>query len=638
LGQCSPSRLGRLEAIAWFIRVGSLVAGILATAGVSHLAASIGSDKTSFLIDDFDGSTTLQGWQFINSAEGGASGGSLTLGPGHHGHGALLAFRLACKETAGCEAAYATALYRPAAPFPKRRDPAIALWIRFPFDVDVLLVTKDTSGQTQRFPIRPTIERSRTEGWGYVVMPLSPNADRDAPPGSPSGIRGRLVEIGIMVQARTRMIVQGSVSFDEVQLLESHQTFRIDAATQVDRLRSRSSNWRPHIGVNIHVLSNNHALDAARAAGFEFVRMDMLWANVERGDRYRFFLYDALLRELDARGIGVLWILDYGHPNHGGSTPRTPSDIAAFARFAGAVATHFKGRNVRYEIWNEPDTTQFWAPAPDASEYALLLREAVKAIRNADPSAKVSSGGVSRIHQEFLSRALDPETAAGLTAIGIHPYPKGRPESVAPELAALRDWVTRTLGEHLEIWDTEWGYSSTDVLREAHSNGHLAAARTLQATLAVRELLIVWAVGLPLAVWYDLSDDGTDAANAEQNFGLLDSDGNEKPAMKALRVLLEATRERRYAGMIQEVPVSIHAMRFDGLTDSLLIVWTEQPRGRRMIEYNRRGLISSTGLMGESVKSKDAASGQSHVEIDAASGPIYLVWAMGSSRKESPSH
>jgi hypothetical protein len=199
--------------------------------------------------------------------------------------------------------------------------------------------------------------------------------------------------------------VQGSVSFDEVQLRESFETFSIKAAPRGGPPPPESPGPGPRLGVNIHLLRDNHGLDLAQAAGFGFVRMDMQWANVERGGRYRFFAYDALLRALDARGMGVLWILDYGHPDHGGSTPRNPEDVAAFGRFAEAAASHFRGRNVQYEIWNEPDTSQFWAPSPNPTEYAALLREALAAIRRADPSAKVSSGGVSRFDGEFLRQA-----------------------------------------------------------------------------------------------------------------------------------------------------------------------------------------------------------------------------------------
>jgi hypothetical protein len=137
----------------------------------------------------------------------------------------------------------------------------------------------------------------------------------------------------------------------------------------------------------------------------------------------------------------------------------------------------------------------------------------------------------------------------------------------------------------------------------------------------------VWAVGLPLAVWYDLRDDGTDPANPEHNYGLLDSSGNEKPAIKAIRTLMSVVSGRRYAGMIQETPEGIHAMRMDGLTDTVVIVWTDQPDGRRRIEYPTRNLISATDLMGQAVKLKGEHSGQARVEIDAAAGPLYLLWS-----------
>ncbi len=483
----------------------------------------------------------------------------------------------------------------------------------------------DTHGQTLRFPIpAATIEHSKVGDWQYVAIPLLARPAGDEPNNVTRGIKGRVVEIGIVVRARAPATVQGSLSFDDIRLRESSEIFHIDAAAQVEPPPPESLELAPRLGVNIHLLRDDPALDLARAAGFGFVRMDMLWANVERRGRYRFFAYDALLRSLDARGMGVLWILDYGHPDHGGSTPRTLQDVAAFGRFAEAAATHFKGRNVRYEVWNEPDTKFFWAPFPNALEYAALLREAVASIRRADPSAIVSSGGVSRIDVGFLNHAIDPALATGLNAIGVHPYPRAGPESVVPELGILREWVGRALGERIQIWDTEWGYSSADALKGSSSNGHAEAGRKRQAALAVREILTLWNAGLPLAVWYDLRDDGPEPANPDQNYGLLDSSGNEKLAMKAVRNLMSAVSGRKYAGMIRETPAGIHAMRLDGPADTIFIIWADQPGDRRTVEYAKRDLIGVTDLMGAAIKSKDRPSGQARVEIDEAAGPIYL--------------
>ncbi len=597
LGKNGPLRLGRMAAAASIL-----------------VCASAGSDRTPYSIDDFEGPAALQGWRFYSSPAPPATGGSLALGSGHREHGAVLTYRL--------HGGYAEALWSATSSLPKRRNPAISLWIRFSPEVEVYLVAKDSSGQTLRFPIpAATIEHPKAGDWQYMVVPL---AAKEA-----GRIKGRLVEIGILVQSGIQASAEGRVSFDEVRLREYSETFYLDAAAQVTAPSKESLELAPRLGVNIHLLRDSEALDLARAAGFGFVRMDMLWANVEQSGRYRFFAYDALLRALEARDMGALWILDYGHPDHGGATPRTPQDVAAFGRFAEAAAAYFKGRKVRYEVWNEPNIAQFWTPSPNVSEYAALLREAVAAIHRADPSAQVSSGGVSRMDAAFLSRAVDPGLAAQLSAVAVHPYPKAGPESIAAELALFREWAARALGDHVEIWNTEWGYSSSNAPREAPSNGHTEAGRRRQAVLAVREMLTVWTAGFPLAVWYDLRDDGADPANPEHNYGLLDSSGKEKPAMKAIRTLTSTVKDRKFAGMIQETPAGIHAMRLDGSPDTVFIVWNDQPGERRPVEYDRRGMISATDLMGNPVKSKDVGSGRARLEIDEATGPIYLHWTTG---------
>jgi hypothetical protein len=599
---------------------------LTAAALVMLPALSSGVNLTPYLIDDFEGPAGLQNWGLENPSGSPALNGGLALGPGHRAHGAVVTYRLTCDRYPVCED-YVTALWRPATPPPKSHHPAISLWIRFPPDVEVSLVTKDTKNQTLRFPIRATIERPRAGAWQYVLMPLSANPDRDQSNESDGVVKGRLVEVGIRIQARFGLRAEGSVSFDDLLLLECDQTYHVDAAAPTDPPSPDSLELTPRLGVNIHLLGDDSSLDAAHAAGFAFVRMDLLWANVEKEGRYRFSAYDGLLRALDARSMGVLWILDYGHPDHGGLVPRTPEDTAAFGRFAEAAAEHFKGRNVRYEIWNEPDIERFWEPVPKASEYAALLRETLAAIRRADPSAIVSSGGVSRFDQEFLSRAMDRNLAGSLAAIGIHPYPHRGPETIAPELGMLRDWMARSLGERIELWDTEWGYSSADYPKAAPSNGHSDEGRGRQASLAVREILTVWAVGFPLAVWYDLRDNGPDPANPEQNFGLLDSSGNEKPAMQAVRNLTTLLNGRKYAGMIRETPPGIHAMRLDGSGDTLAIVWTDQASGGRTVEFTKQDLISASDLFGRAIQWKDRPSDRARVQIDADSGPIYLRWA-----------
>ena len=64
---------------------------------------------------------------------------------------------------------------------------------------------------------------------------------------------------------------------------------------------------------------------------------------------------------------------------------------AAFARFAGAVAAHFKGRVDRYGIWNEPNWKSWLMPhAGSPTLYRGLYIGAYRAIKGADPKARRS--------------------------------------------------------------------------------------------------------------------------------------------------------------------------------------------------------------------------------------------------------
>ena len=57
--------------------------------------------------------------------------------------------------------------------------------------------------------------------------------------------------------------------------------------------------------MNIHLLRDNHGLDLAQAAGFGFVRMDMQWANVERGADV---IVSLLTMRCFARWMPVEWV------------------------------------------------------------------------------------------------------------------------------------------------------------------------------------------------------------------------------------------------------------------------------------------------------------------------------------------
>jgi hypothetical protein len=179
--------------------------------------------------------------------------------------------------------------------------------------------------------------------------------------------------------------------------------------------------------------------------------------------------------------------------------------------------------------------------------------------------------------------------------------------------------VTAKLGPKVELWDTEWGYASYDYFTQSlGGDGHTAPNRKRQAVLGLREALSIWALDLQTAVWYDLRDDGDDPRNGEKNYGLLDRQYGDKPAMVALRRLGHLAADHTLAGLVRDLPDGIHAMRLDGAGSRTFIVWSEQPEARITLRLPA-GLISANNLLGEPLTVK-----KNEIPLAEVDGPIYL--------------
>jgi hypothetical protein len=75
---------------------------------------------------------------------------------------------------------------------------------------------------------------------------------------------------------------------------------------------------------------------------------------------------------------------------------------------------------------------------------------------------------------------------------------------------------------------------------------------------------------------YQEKDRCDNPCDRECNFGLLDVNAQPKPAMFAVETLHAQTGTRTAAGIVPAEPSSLHAIRSDGATDSVLVLWTDR--------------------------------------------------------------
>ena len=297
------------------------------------------------------------------------------------------------------------------------------------------------------------------------------------------------------------------------------------------------------LGVNIHFTDPKPGeMEMLAGAGFKWVRMDFSWGATERKrGEYDFSAYDRLVTALEKHGIRALFILDYGNDLYDRGLPPTSDEgRAAFTRWAVAGVGHFAGKGYLWEMWNEPNGG-FWKPKADAKHYAALARATGEALRDAKllgPKGEAYIGpATSTIDLPFLEACFQAGLLEFWDAVSVHPYRQSAPETVESEYRSLRLLIGRYAPKDkaIPIISGEWGYS------DAWQN----FTPELQGKYLPRQLLTNIANDVPLSIWYDWHDDGTNLKDPEHHFGIVanqyhagrDPVFDSKPAYVAMKTL-----------------------------------------------------------------------------------------------------
>lgn len=390
------------------------------------------------------------------------------------------------------------------------------------------------------------------------------------------------------------------------------------------------------VGVNIHfVMGHERDLDMIAAAGFKFVRMDFSWTGIERKpNEYDWSGYDRLMANLDQRGLRALFIFDYSNPLYEATvtstnpishqlhkttaSPQKPESVAAFARWAGAAAKHFQGRHVIWEIWNEPNI-HFWSPNPDVGQYITLAMATCKAVRVADRNATIIGPATSGFPWRFLETFFESGILAHLDGVSVHPYRDYRqsPETAAADYQKLRGLIDRYAPPEkkgrLPILSGEWGYST-------YTKG---VSPETQAAFAVRQQLANLLHEVPLSIWYDWKNDGTNAADAEHNFGTVSNGLQLKPAYTAVQTLTRELAGYRLARRWETGDPQDYVLAFtNAIGVQRIVAWTASvPHSLSIAVPARTGTVNGVHSDGRRFTCKSASS---NLSLDLASAPQYL--------------
>lgn len=342
------------------------------------------------------------------------------------------------------------------------------------------------------------------------------------------------------------------------------------------------------------------------------------------------------------RTLADFWGMNF-YPGGGGAHQPHPDETANTL----AMVKLLQDAGVRHVRWwvPSPGAAELLAEAgmsllptatyPDPEGYARLTRETgawLTATSNEPDFQDVSAGrfveqfrlpcGAARRFSSLLTVTgpgiggelvgpggdyLTDLYAAGLPdavdVLDLHPYPKratptppggllGGPESVLVSLAACRERMRQAGAASRPVIASECGHPTYD------GDWHMpASSYERQAQWIVRTHLLLAAAGLDRVYWYAFQDEGTNRAEPEHGFGIVDWQRTPKPAFTAYRAMTRLLSPARCEGLDPALQAPAYAVRCALPNGCITAIWDSGGVGELRLDAaaDVSALLSLTG-------------------------------------------
>jgi hypothetical protein len=196
-----------------------------------------------------------------------------------------------------------------------------------------------------------------------------------------------------------------------------------------------------------------------------------------------------------------------------------------------------------WQIWNEQNSSKYFAPKVNVRRYASLLFAAGTAVKAEDPGADVVLGGmwgpesakkVVTPVREYLTKLYAIRgIQKSFDSIAMHPYSSGAGASLA-QLRSARNVVKKAHDRRAGMWVTEIGWAAGGPKKHPYVKGRKGQGRILARALGSYERSRR-SLRLRGVFWYSWRDKPGGGAICEWcgHAGLRAKDGSAKPAWRA---------------------------------------------------------------------------------------------------------
>lgn len=346
----------------------------------------------------------------------------------------------------------------------------------------------------------------------------------------------------------------------------------------------------------------DRAAAMARDAGVKWSREEFQWHRTEpRPGRYDWTFYDRMVETARRNGIQIYGLLAYWSR---WAKAYTEDGLDAYARWAEAVVRRYKDRIHHWEVWNEPNIF-FWQGPRDM--YADLLKKAYRAIKRADPTAKVLGLSTAGIDIPFIKRML--ALNAPFDVLTIHPYRSHLDEDgFMTELRQVKELV-----DNRPVWITEMGWPTQLGGRTESDQARLLARSYLSA---------VCSGAVDNMSWYDFREDGVDPLYNEHHFGIVRRNLQPKAAYLALSAVARTLGTKPLQGSIAvDGEQGLFACLFGQSDAQVAAMWSSGES--RIVQLDvRSDRVTIRNTVGEDERRK-VVNGRTWVVLPEGS-PVYV--------------
>ncbi len=371
-------------------------------------------------------------------------------------------------------------------------------------------------------------------------------------------------------------------------------------------------------------------------SGFRWIRRGVQWNNVEQEKGvYDFSGGDKLLAKCEEAGLGLMITLSFGNklyePDRHWMDVSTEVAREGFANYAAAMAKHYKGRKVVFEVWNEANSKFFRSDKEtiqgQAEDFMLMQNLAVKKMREADPDCVILGGGAVinigwKKTIDWLEVCLEMGTLKNTDAISFHAY--GEPstnDDVELNIQRhhdLQQQIKRHGAENgFPLVQTEYGINVQ--FNHWDEKDH-AKREVLQAEAVVRNYLVSLMCGWRFNMHYEWK---SRSESTRGDKGLIRRDDTATPALVAFKTITDTLNGYTYQRQIEGFGEGNYVVLFQKGDQRMLAAWTTDEKATHDIELEvtAQKPVPTVAMLGEKAS---AAPANGKLTLTLSGSPQYV--------------